>query len=103
MLKGWVAGKLGERLIQLLHYLLGINTKLLEHLLYNPIRLLQQHPEQVFNLSLDVLAPANFVIGRLSCSLRRGGESVDVKGPFWFNAARTNVTSVDGLKESFKR
>jgi hypothetical protein len=32
-----------------------------------------------------------------------GSEAVDVIAVVWFNAARTNVTGVDGLKEGFER
>jgi len=103
MLKGWVVGKLRERLIQLLRHLMGINTQLLEHLLQNAIGLLQQRPEHVFNLKLDVLARANFAMRRFRDSLGRSSEAIAVNGPVWFNAARTNVTSMDGLKKGIER
>jgi hypothetical protein len=99
----WVAWKLRERLIQLLRHLMGINTKLLEHLLRNAIGLLHQHPEHVFNLYLDVVAPANFATRRFCCCLRSSSEPVDGKGAFRINAARTDVTSMDGLKEGIER
>src|SRR4029453_6682057 len=55
------------------------------------------------NLHLDVLARANFATRRFSDSLGRGSEPFVVHGPFWFNAACTNVTNMDGLKKGFER
>ena len=78
MLKGWVVWEVREGVIQLLCHLMRINTKVLEHALRNAIGLLHQRPEHMFNVKLEMLAGANFAIGRLEGSLCCSGEAIEV-------------------------
>jgi hypothetical protein len=57
----------------------------------------------MFHLQLKVLARGDFLTGCLRGSLCGRSKAGVRKGPFWFKAARANVTSMDGFEEGVER